>query len=227
MKLGIIFDVDGTLIDSMGRWKDAGNLFLQKMGCTDIEEDLHKVIFELSTKDTILYFQKKYLPNKSFNEISDGLNQIMYDFYKNEAELKPNARKLLDYLYDRNIEMVVATSTDRPLIDVAFDRFGMNHYFKKIYTATEFGSGKDKPEIYLDILKMLGTEPKNTWFFEDSLYAMKVAHNLGIKNYGVFDETCKENWEEIKVLADAYSVNLLENPDELCRILVDISKETN
>ena len=227
MELGVIFDVDGTLVESMGRWKEAGQIYLEKMGCKNIEPDLYKKMFELSMDDTAIYFKNEYLPDKSLQEIADGINEVMFDFYRDEAEMKLNARKLLDYLYEKDIPMVVATSTDRPLIDVAFERLGLNKYFKKIYTATEFGIGKDKPDIYLDILKTLGWEAKNTWFFEDSLYAIKVAGSLGIKTYGVYDETCKENWDAIKSITDAHSVALLDNPEKIYNILINTSEKNN
>lgn len=206
MAKGFIFDVDGTILDSMEIWMDAAELYLQDLGIK-AEENLGDVMFTLTMAEGAEYIRKTYNVNLSNEEICDGINQKVFGFYKEEASLKGKSIEILEYGLRNNIPMVVATSTDRPMIEAAFERLNLNKYFKKIYTTTEVGSGKDKPQIFVEAMKTLGTKPEETWLFEDGAYSMDTAKKMGIHTVGIYDKSSDKDQEMVKRLADVYITN--------------------
>ena len=118
MVKGLIFDVDGTLLDSMGIWMDAGKRYLESQGCI-VTENLAKVMFEQTMPQTAQYMIDNYGISYTEEEIIQGINNVVYAFYEKEAQPKEGVREFLEYMYSKSIPMTVATSTDRPMIEVA------------------------------------------------------------------------------------------------------------
>lgn len=203
MAKGFIFDVDGTILDSMEIWMDAAKLYLKDLGI-EAEENLGDIMFSLTMAEGAEYIRKTYKVNLSDKEICDGINQKVFGFYKEEAPLKGKSIEILEYAQNNNIPMVVATSTDRPMIEAAFERLNLGKYFKKIYTTTEVGSGKDKPEIFMRAMETLGTKPDETWLFEDGAYSMDTAKKMGIHTVGIYDKSSDKEQDMVKSLADVY-----------------------
>ena len=138
MNKGIIFDVDGTILDSMKIWMDAGKIYLDKFGIEE-KENIAEVLFDLTMAEGAKYIKETYKLDKTIQEIIDGINSVVYEFYENEAMPKDGVLEFIEYLYENKIPMTVATSTDRPMIEAAFKRLGLEKYFKKIFTTTEVG----------------------------------------------------------------------------------------
>ena len=203
MAKGFIFDVDWTILDSMEIWMDAAKLYLKDLGI-EAEENLGDIMFSLTMAEGAEYIRKTYKVNLSDKEICDGINQKVFGFYKEEAPLKGKSIEILEYAQKNNIPMVVATSTDRPMIEAAFERLNLGKYFKKIYTTTEIGSGKDKPEIFMRAMETLGTKPDETWLLEDGAYSMDTAKKMGIHTVGIYDKYSDKDQDMVKSLADVY-----------------------
>lgn len=100
--------------------------------------------------------------------------------------------------------MVAATSSDRQVVERALKRLNVMNYFDRIFTCTEIGAGKVKPDIYLAAAEYMGTLLKDTWVFEDVLHAIRTAKNAGFRTVGVYDASSMESLEEIKVISDIY-----------------------
>lgn len=198
---GAIFDIDGTVIDSMPMWDRAGVVFLEKHGIKG-DEDLGKILFPLTIDDTALYIKKHYNLAMSSDEIKREINDIMREFYRREAHFKKGMKELLKEMHDGKIIMSVATSTDRDVFMPCLKRLGIVEYFDEIYTCTEVGKSKSEPDIFYRAMAKMGTKPEHTWLFEDGLYSAKTAKKLGIKIVGVYDETSRHDWEELSNLAD-------------------------
>ena len=137
MAKGFIFDVDGTILDSMEIWMDAAKLYLKDLGI-EAEENLGDIMFSLTMAEGAEYIRKTYKVNLSDKEICDGINQKVFGFYKEEAPLNGKSIEILEYAQKNNIPMVVATSTDRPMIEAAFERLNLGKYFKKIRKNIKF-----------------------------------------------------------------------------------------
>ena len=114
--------------------------------------------------------------------------------------------------------MTIATSTDRPMIEAAFKRLHIDKYFKKIFTTTEVGYGKDKPDIFIKAMEEMGTTPKQTWLFEDGAYSIETAKQLGIKTIGIYDPASEKDQEKIRNLTNIYIKNWTEHKTLLNQI---------
>lgn len=198
-----IFDVDGTLLDSMGMWDDIGARYLKSIR-VEPEDNLKEVLFLMSMAEGTRYIREHYHLSQSIPEIMQGVMDVVKDFYDKEASLKPGVREFLSKLSDRGIPMVAATASDREHIESAFDRLGIRRYFKKVFTCDEAGASKTEPVIYQMAAEYLGVQPSEAYVFEDVLYAILTAKRAGFRTVGVFDQYSAKDQEEIKKQSDFY-----------------------
>lgn len=210
MVKGIIFDIDGTILDSMSIWMIAGRKYLESMGC-EVVHDVEKIMFSQTMSETAQFMIENYLPNNTEKEIISGIDNVVAKFYKESVELKNGVLNFLKKVYELNIPMVVATSTDRIHIEAGLNRAGIGKYFKKIFTTTECESSKREFKIFNMAMEELGTTPEETWLCEDALYSINTGKKLGINAIGIYDDSSKDEQEEIKELVDIY----LNSWDEL------------
>ena len=202
---GAIFDVDGTLLDSMHIWDMVGSEYLISQGCTP-EKNLNELFKTFSLSQAAEYFIKNYGINKSVDEICNGVNAMVEDGYKNQVLIKPGIETLLYKLKQNGVKMCVATATDKYLVEAALQRNGILSYFDEIFTCPDLGYGKDEPIIYRECLKFLGTKRENTLVFEDVLYAVNTAKNDGFNVVAVYDKHEKNQTQLIKT-ADIFLPN--------------------
>ena len=203
MMKGAIFDVDGTLLDTMHVWTDAGARYLATLGI-EAEEGLGAKLFTMTVDMGAVYLKENYLLPQSLDEIKRGINGAVENYYFTEADFKPGARELLDQLQADGVRMAVATSTDRYCISAAFDRLACTAYFDVILTCGEVGASKSSPRIFYEALKVMKTPVEETWIFEDGLYSIKTAKAEGFKIVGVYDAVSEADQEEIRALSDIY-----------------------
>lgn len=198
---GVIFDIDGVILDSMAVWERAGEMFLKGLGLQP-EPGLAETMFWMSMAEGAQYLKERYQLDLDERGIIQGINQTIADFYAHQVQLKDGVALFLKGLQHHGIPMVAATSCDREVFEPALVRLNVMGYFDRIFTATEVGVGKTKPEIYLVAAEHMGTQPKDTWVFEDALYAIKTAKAAGFKAVGVYDPSGEKDWHEIKALCD-------------------------
>ena len=211
MKLAI-FDMDGTILDSMGLWLNAGELYLKTLEIP-AEEDLGKKLFELNMEEGAAYMKEKYLLPFSVPEICEGINKVLSDAYKNSVELKSGAFEFLAMLKKKGIKTALCTNTSDMLFEKAFDRLKINELFDfKMYTG-KFNFSKSKPDVFFYIAGLFNARPDETWVFEDALYAVKTAVNAGFKAAGIFDFSGSECMEEMKQTCTKYFLNFCEASD--------------
>lgn len=200
---GAIFDVDGTLLDSMEIWEDVGVRYLNSIGI-EAEPDLGTVLFTMSIQEGAAYVKEHYHLSQEPEEIVQGVLDIISNYYKKTALLKSGAKELLEKLDKHNIPMTVASSNNKKEIEMAFERLGIAKYFDRIFTCEEVGAGKTKPDIYLRAAEYLGTRPEETVVFEDVIHAIRTAKQAGFQVVGIYDETSKDDQEEVRREADWY-----------------------
>ena len=191
---GAIFDMDGTLLDSMQVWENAGEDYLRALGCVP-EEGVGELMKSMSLQQAALYCRERYALPLSVEEIMAGVNGRVERFYRQEARLKPGALDFLRTLSQRGVRMCLATATDLHLVEAALDRCGVRTYFSALFTCTQVGSGKDEPHIYRAALRHLGTGRADTLVFEDALYAARTAKGDGFVTVGVADAYEKSEGE--------------------------------
>lgn len=200
---GAIWDVDGTLLDSMKLWDHLASDYLKSIG-KNPEENLEDILFTMSMQKGAEYMKSAYELDLSIQEIIDGMNDTMARFYRDQAELKEGAYELLRDMKNAGIEMIIATSTDRQHIEAALSRLKILEYFKKILTCSEVGVGKVKPDIYLLAAKELGTKPAETLVLEDAYHAAKTAKDAGFVVAGIYDASSASHQSDVKDVSDIY-----------------------
>ena len=200
MLKGAIWDLDGTLLDSMSAWDHVGENYLRSQGI-EPEPDLDEAIAAMSLHQAADYFIEHYGVKQTHDELIKGAVAIVDDFYRYDAQLKPHVAELLAQLHQAGVKMCIATATERSLVETALKRCGVLQYFSEIFTCSSVGAGKDEPTIYREAMKFLGTDRSSTMVFEDSLHALTTAKNDGFYATAVYDDH-EENQEEMIRLAD-------------------------
>lgn len=199
---GAIFDLDGTLLDSMGAWDTVACDYLVSCGAVP-KPDLKDKIKIMTIKQAGEYFKSEYGVESTPEKMREGIGLIMGKFYSEKVEMKPGADKFLSLLKSKGIKMCVCSATERPLVEIALKRCGLRDYFSGIFSCADVSKGKDSPDVYNLGLSHLGTDRENTFVFEDALYALSTAKSAGFKTVGVRDssEACQA---ELRKIADYY-----------------------
>lgn len=200
---GIIFDVDGVLLDSMEIWEHAGEWYLQRFGIA-AASDLSAVLEEMTLEEGAAYLQNTYQLASSIPEIIAGINDVISDFYCRQVRLKEGVSEALAFFQQKHLPLTAATASDRGLIKAAFARLGILGYFSKIFTCSEIGAGKNSPDIYFAAQCEMGTRPADTWVAEDTLHSLRTAKQAGFRTVGIFDESSRRQQTAITELADLY-----------------------
>lgn len=208
---GAIFDLDGTLLDSMFIWDTIGEDYLIHRGITP-EYGLNEKFKTMSIVQAATYYQSNYGLTESVEEIISGVNGMIDHFYANVVTLKSGVLSYLHRLKADGVKMCIATATDRYMAEAALKRNGIFEFFSGILTCTEVGFGKDNPMIFEKALKVLGTDKNETLIFEDALHAIKTAKKSDFKVVGVFDQSSIMEQEKIKEISDYY-INSFEECD--------------
>ncbi len=217
---GAIFDMDGTLVDSLMLWdvlwEKFGVKFLNREGFRPFQED-DKIVRTKTLKDAMDHIHSVYNIGSSGDELLATANELMISFYSNDVELKKGVSEFLEYCYAKGIRMCIASATDISLIKLAVEHLDIGKYFVDILSCAEIGKGKEQPDIYLKALDSIGTSIDETCVFEDSHIAIDTADKVGMKTVGIYD---KYNYgqEEMKKIATTYI-----GEGETLKKLIDIS----
>ena len=205
---GAIFDLDGTLLDSMFIWDTIGEDYLRSLG-KEPHEDLKETFMTLTLEEAAEYYREHYGVTLSVKEIVDGVNAMVEQTYRTKVTLKPGISEYLAWLKENGVRMCVATVTDRYLVEETLERLCVRHYFSEIFTCAEVGFGKDKPIIYQKALEHLGTAKDETYVFEDMLFALNTAKTDGFPTVGVYDRH-EAHQDELKELSDYYVLDFTD-----------------
>ena len=219
---GAIFDMDGTLIDSLMvwdvLWDKFGEMFLKDKKFRPNKDD-DKAVRTMTLRDAMYYLHSVYRIGNCGEELLETANEIIMDFYSNEVAVKKDVVEFLEYCHCRGIKMCIASVTDVNLIKIASEHCNISKYFENILSCAQIGKGKDMPDIYIKALECLGTNTYETCIFEDSHIAIETARKLGIKTVGIYD---KYNYDQDKVqkIATVYI-----NKDETLNKLISGGKQ--
>ncbi|MEG0902806.1 MAG: HAD family phosphatase [Lachnospiraceae bacterium] len=198
-----IFDMDGTLLDSMQMWRNLGRDYLIAQGKQPFD-NLEQVIQPMSMEESAEYFQEQYGIRGSVTEIIEGVNEMIESAYKKSVLLKKGVKEYLQALNQKGVQMCIATATSKHLALMALKRLDILKYFTEIIDCGDSGVGKHQPDIYHLAVKHLHGTIEETAVFEDAWYAMETAKQAGFYTVGVYDAWEKVDKERIVALCDDY-----------------------
>ena len=200
---GAIFDMDGTLLDSMPIYRDLGNQFLLNHGVVP-PANLREIVAPLSLEESAVYFSENFPLHMQPEEILEEWRRDIRHAYSHTVPAKPGVLEYLAKLRDWGIPMAVATLTNRPLAMQALDRLGLRPYFQIILSAHDVGRNKHFPDIYYQAAAALGQKPADCLVFEDAFYAANTAKQAGFAVCGVHDESSEHSRGALLELCDYY-----------------------
>lgn len=199
----VIFDLDGSLVDSMWMWQEIDREYLGRFGI-DLPDNLQSAIEGMSFSETAVYFKERFSIPDSLEQMKNDWNRMAWDKYTNDVPLKPGVSEFLDKCRANKIKLGIATSNSRELVDNIASVHGLNDYFDCIMTACEVSRGKPAPDIYLAVAEKLQVKPERCLVFEDIIPGIMAGKNAGMQVCAVEDEYSVHDKHAKKELADYY-----------------------
>ena len=206
---GIIFDFDGTLADSLVIWEDLGHRYLLQKGRKP-EENLKDKLEAMSQLQAAVYMKETYGLMETPEEIVGGLNKIMEKFYLEEVTMKPGAADLVKKVRELKVPMVIATASERYLVEGALKLNDLEGVFGAILTCGEVGQGKSSPVIYEKAADFLGFDHEDLLVIEDAYYAASTAKTAGFEVWGVYDPYSYHKRDPWDQTADQFLMSIEE-----------------
>lgn len=205
----VLFDLDGTLVDSMWMWKQIDIEYLGKFGIP-LPDTLQNEIEGMSFTETAHYFKKRFPIPDSIEQIKEDWNNMAWEKYSKEVPLKEGVREFLDYCKEKGKKLGIATSNSIELVSNIIKVHGLTDYFDVVKTGCEVAQGKPAPDIYLAAAEDLGVETHKCLVFEDLVAGIKAGLSAGMKVCAIEDEYSLYQTESKKELADYYIQNYFE-----------------
>ncbi|MTI47673.1 HAD family hydrolase [Sporosalibacterium faouarense] len=204
---GVIFDLDGTLIDSMWVWEEIDVEFLGKRGL-ELPDDLQRKIEGMSFTETAGYFKERFKLKESIDEIKAEWDEMTLHYFNEKVVLKKGVKDLLEVLKSKNLKIGIATSNTRERTTDILKKYNLFHYFDAIRTSCEVDRGKPFPDVYLQAAKDLGLDPSTCLAFEDTYAGVLAAKRAGMKVCAVHDKASLDYKSQICEVADRYLDNI-------------------
>ncbi|URN42194.1 HAD family hydrolase [Peptoniphilus genitalis] len=203
----IIFDLDGTLVDSMGYWRSVSRDFMKTKGI-DIEDAVQHKMTTMNLDASLKYMKDYYKLEESFEELFRDFSRTVEDFYRNKVEAKEGSLEILKYFKDKGMKVVIGTSTADHFANIVIEKYGIDKFIDGLYTADSVGHLKGEEEFYLSIADDLGEDPEEIFLVDDSYLALRTAKRAGLIGIGIYDENSKDTWATI-VEENKYSARKL------------------
>ena len=199
--IGIIFDCDGTLIDSMAAWRELEASLARQAGAELTKADTD-ALTTMTIPECGAYLHGKFGLGASGADVEGMIDAFMLDFYANRAVARPGVLAFVRGLAERGVPMAVASSTPRPLLEAGLAHAGIAPYLRAIVSVDDVGKSKREPAVYDRAREALGTTRAQTWGFEDALYAIRTLRAAGYRTFGVYDCDLSGTWADLQAEAD-------------------------
>jgi len=197
-----IFDMDGTLVDSMVYWKRLATEFLESKGVLEISPTVLERIKPMTmTESASLFIQEYGLPGTP-ESVAAEMNTMMDEHYRRDIPLKPGVQAYLEALHHKGVTMCVASATAEDLMEACLTRLGVAQYFSFLLSCETVGAGKNQPDVYWESANRLSADPAKIAVYEDALYAAETAKSAGFYTIAVQDDSNQPHWETLTALAD-------------------------
>jgi HAD superfamily hydrolase (TIGR01509 family) len=197
-----IFDMDGTLVDSMVYWERLATEFLESKGVREVSPSILEQIKPMTMTESAALFIREYGLPGTAEGVAAEMNAMMDEHYRRDIPLKSGAAVYLEALHRKGVSMCVASATAEELMSACLTRLGVAQYFSFLLSCETVGVGKNRPDVYWESAKRLGAEPAEIAVYEDALYAAETAKSAGFYTVAVRDDSNQLHWESLTALAD-------------------------
>lgn len=198
-----IFDLDGTLLDSLGVWERIDRDFLGRRGL-DLPADYARAIVTMHLHEAAEYTIRRFSLNERPDDVVEEWTHMARDAYAATVPLKEGAAALLTRLRQSGVRLAVATALARELAEAALRRHGVYDWFDALAFTTDVGQGKSSPAVFLRAAQMLCVPPAACVVFEDTLAGIRSAKAAGMTAVGVYDTGAEAERAAIQATADRY-----------------------
>lgn len=205
----VIFDLDGSMVDSMWMWRAIDIEYLGRFGIA-LPENLQACIEGMSFSETAFYFKERFCLPDDPDTIKADWNRMAWDKYAYEVPVKDGVTELLAYCAAHGIKAGIATSNSRALVENVVSAHHLNDYFDCIMTGCDVAKGKPAPDIYLAVARELGVAPENCLVFEDIIAGIQAGKAAGMKVCAVYDRYSEHQDTDKRRLADYYTYHFRE-----------------
>lgn len=202
-----IFDMDGTILDSMSYWNNLIKNFLKTLGI-EIDEETNSKFLSMTIKDTVDFIKKEYRFDMSKESVLSEMDEMMSYNYQNLVKLEPSTYEIFDTLKRYDKKIVLATATPRNLADIPLKKFELSKYFDLEIVSDEVNLHKDDPRYFENIADYFGEDASDCVVIEDSLYAMKSAKKADMVTVAVTEQSIEEHLRDIFEISDVAGENL-------------------
>lgn len=199
----VLFDLDGSLVDSMWIWRDIDIAYLQKFGIP-MPAGLQAAIEGMSFSETAVYFKETFRIPDSLEQIKEEWTRMAWDKYASQVPLKKGADAFIAYCVSKDIRLGIATSNSRALVENVLKVHGLLEHFAGIVTACDVSIGKPAPDVYLEAARRCQADPAKCLVFEDIVPGILAGKAAGMKVCAVADEYSLHQSREKRELADYY-----------------------
>ena len=197
----IIFDLDGTLVDSMWMWYDIDVEYLKRYGHT-CPADLQAAIAGMGFTETAYYFKERFQIPDSIETIKKDWEAMSLELYRTKVPLKPGALKFLRFMKQKGVKLGIATSNGEAMVEAVLNSLGIRDMFDHVVTACSVAKGKPSPDIYLRAAELLGADPSDCLVFEDIPEGIIAGKRAGMAVIAVRDDHSKALEGEKEALSD-------------------------
>ncbi len=193
---GVIFDCDGTLLDSMGIWHTAEEQLAGRAGIT-LDRRLVDELASCSLPEVSAIFHDRFGLGSSPHEVEGMFEDIVVDFYAHQVQARPGALACVRALVEQGIPCSVASSTPRDWLEVGLSHTGLRGFLGAVVSVDDVGKPKRYPDVYHRARDLMGTSLDGTWVVEDSTYALKTLTAAGYHRIGIYDCDASGTYEQL------------------------------
>lgn len=199
--VGIVFDCDGTLVDSMHAWRDVEDELARRAGFALTKEDTD-LLTTLTIPEAGTFLHEKFGLGTDGAHVVRMIDELMLEFYRTKAQGRPGALEFVQSLAEQGVAMSVASSSPQEYLQAGLAHAGFMPYLQAVVSVNDVGKSKREPAVYHHARDLMGTPLESTWGFEDAAYALRTLRAAGYRTVGVYDCDLSGTYEDLQATAD-------------------------